>query len=247
MARRGFWVRVGMGVINSTLTVFSRHTWQGAEHIPATGGAIVAANHISQVDPMVMARFVYATGRVPRFLTKASVLQVPLMGPALRSTGQIPVHRGSIDAARSVDEAAAALRDGDVVVVYPEGTTTRDPDFWPMHGRTGVARLALATGAPVIPVAQWGAQRLQDPVAHSVRPRPRTPVSVLAGPPMELSAWRERAAGGEPDRTVLSGLSDAIMYRIRELLTELRDEQPPEQLYAWPPKRPATPDGEGGR
>jgi len=233
-----------MGVINSTLTVFSRHTWQGAEHIPATGGAIVAANHISQVDPMVMARFVYAAGRVPRFLTKASVLSVPLVGPALRSTGQIPVHRGSIDAARSVDEAAAALRDGHVVVVYPEGTTTRDPDFWPMHGRTGVARLALSTGAPVVPVAQWGAQRLQDPVAHRVRPRPRTPVSVLAGPPMDLSRWRAR---GEPDRQVLAEVSDAIMYRIRELLAELRDKRPPEQLYAWPPKRPTTPDSEGGR
>ena len=246
MARRGFWVRVGMGVINATLTVFSRHTADGAEYIPATGGAIVAANHISQVDPMVLARFVYAAGRVPRFLTKASVLQVPLAGAALRSTGQIPVHRGSIDAARSVDEAAAALRAGHLVVVYPEGTTTRDPDFWPMHGRTGVARLALSTGAPVIPVAQWGAQRLQDPVAHAVRPRPRTPVTVLAGPPMDLSRWTERAAGRESDRSTLTELSDTIMYRIRELLAELRGEQPPEQLYAWPPKRPATPDGEGG-
>lgn len=233
MARRGFWVHAGMGVIRSTLTVLSRHTWRGAEHIPATGGAIVVANHLSQIDPMVMARFVYATGRVPRFLTKASVLDAPLIGPALRSTGQIAVYRGSMNAAKSLVEAKAAVKDGHVVVVYPEGTTTRQPDFWPMRAHTGVARLALATDAPVIPVAQWGAQRIQDPQAHTVRLRPRTPVTVLAGPPMDLSAWRDKAAG----RDQIAALTDAIMMRIQDLLAEIRGEQPPPELFDWPPPK----------
>lgn len=234
MARRGFWVRVGSGMIKSTLTVFSRHTWQGAEHIPATGGAIVAANHLSQTDPLVLAHFVYNAGRVPHFLTKASVLSAPVIGRPLRATGQIPVRRGTLDAVKALDEAVAAVDDGHLVVVYPEGTTTRDPDFWPMHARTGVARLALATGAPVIPVAQWGAQRLQDPVAHRVRPRPRTPVTVLAGPPMDLSDWRRRT---DPDRAELAALADSIMERVRELLADIRGEQPPPGLYEWPPRR----------
>lgn len=233
MARRGFWVYAGMGVIRSTLTVLSRHTWRGAEHIPATGGAIVVANHLSQIDPMVMARFVYATGRVPRFLTKASVLDAPLIGSALRSTGQIAVYRGSMNAAKSLVEAKAAVKDGHVVVVYPEGTTTRQPDFWPMRAHTGVARLALATDAPVIPVAQWGAQRIQDPQAHTMRLRPRTPVTVVAGPPMDLSSWRGKAAG----RDQIAGLTDAIMVRIQELLAEIRGEQPPAELFEWPPPK----------
>ncbi|WP_373324987.1 lysophospholipid acyltransferase family protein [Actinocatenispora rupis] len=224
-----------MGVIRSTLTVLSRHTWRGAEHIPATGGAIVVANHLSQIDPMVMARFVYATGRVPRFLTKAAVLDAPLVGKALRSTGQIAVYRGSMNAAKSLVEAKAALKAGDVVVLYPEGTTTRQPDFWPMRGHTGVARLALATDVPVIPVAQWGAQHIQDPQAHKLNLRPRTPVTVVAGPPMDLSEWRSASGGGA--RGDLAGLTDAIMYRIQDLLAGIRGEQPPSELFEWTSKR----------
>ncbi len=233
MARRGFWVVFGMGVIRSTLTIFSRHTWRGAEHIPATGGAIIAANHLSMVDPMVLAQFVYKTGRVPRFLAKASLLDAPLIGPALRSAGQIPVYRGSTDAVKALDEAVAAVARGEVVVVYPEGTTTRDPQYWPMRGRTGVARLALTTGAPVIPVAQWGAQRLQDPVAGRVRPRPRTPVTVVAGPPLDLSRWRGE---GSADRATLDSVADTIMYRIRDMLAEIRGAEAPE-LYQGPGRR----------
>lgn len=233
MARRGFWVRVGSGVIKSTTTVFSRRTWRGAEHIPDAGGAIVAANHISHADTLVLARFVLDAGRVPRFLTKASVLAAPVIGGPLRATGQIPVRRGTRDAVRALDEAVAAIGDGHVVVVYPEGTTTREPGHWPMHPRTGVARLALATGAPVIPVAQWGAQRLYDPINHTARPRPRTPVTVVAGPPMDLSAWQ---SADPPDRARLAAVSDAIMERIRDMLAELRGEPAPE-LYEWPPRR----------
>lgn len=233
MARRGFWVRVSAGVIKPTLAVFNNRTWRGLEHIPDTGPAIVAVNHLSHVDTMVIARFVYGAGRVPRFLTKASVLAAPVIGPLVRATGQIPVHRGTRDAARALEAAQAAIADGQVVVVYPEGTTTRQPGHWPMRPRTGVARLALATGAPVIPVAQWGAQRLYDPISHTVRPRPRTPVTVVAGPPMDLSTWQ---AAGPPDRERLAAVADAIMVRIRDMLAEIRGEPAPE-LYEWPPRR----------
>ncbi|MGA8115788.1 MAG: lysophospholipid acyltransferase family protein [Actinocatenispora sp.] len=234
MVRRGFWVRFGMGAIRSALTVFSRHTWRGVEHLPRTGGAILVANHISQVDPMVIAHFVYNAGLVPRFLAKAALLDAPLIGRAFRSAGQIPVYRESRDAVRALQDAEAAVRAGEIVVIYPEGTTTRDPDHWPMHGRTGVARLALATGAPVIPIAHWGAQRLEDPVAHKVRLRPRTPVTVVAGPPIDLSRWQRD--GAEPGRQDLVEIVDVIMCRIRDMLAEIRGEQPPE-LYRWPPRR----------
>lgn len=234
MARRGFWVRTAAGVVNTTLTVFSRHTWRGTEHIPDTGGAILAANHISHADTLVVAQFVYNNGRVPRFLTKASVMNSPVVGYALRSAHQIPVERGTRDAVRALDAAVEAVRDGHIVVVYPEGTTTKDPEHWPMRARTGIARLAVATDAPVIPVAQWGAHRLYDPITHRVRPRPRTPVTVVAGPPMDLSAWRGMA---HPGRSDLGALSDAVMLRIRDLLADIRGETPPEELYDWPPKR----------
>jgi 1-acyl-sn-glycerol-3-phosphate acyltransferase len=179
--QRGFWVRLVVGVIKPTVTVLARRTWRGAEHIPASGGAIIAANHLSQLDPLVVSHFVYNNGRVPRFLTKAAVFSAPLVGRAMRETGQIPVQRGSLEAAQALDEAVRAVRAGRLVVVYPEGTTTRQPDHWPMRGRTGVARLAMLTGAPVIPIAQWGAQRLHDPLANKLRLRPRTPVTVVAG------------------------------------------------------------------
>ncbi|HYN92675.1 MAG TPA: lysophospholipid acyltransferase family protein [Pilimelia sp.] len=225
MAQRGlgFWRRIAVAVVKPTMLVLTRQDWRGMEHVPRTGGIIIVPNHISHADPLAAAHFVYEAGRWPQFLGKASVFRVPLVGWVLHRVGQIPVERGSVDAARSLETLVAAVQAGGAVIIYPEGTTTREPDLWPMRGKTGAARLALATGAPVIPVAMWGPERLFDPRTSRLRPRPRTPVTVVAGPPVDLRRW----AGAPPTRETLIEMTDEIMLRLRDMLAEIRGGPPP--------------------
>ncbi|MGH3681580.1 MAG: lysophospholipid acyltransferase family protein [Natronosporangium sp.] len=238
--RLGFWRRFAVVVVKPPLFLLTRRRWHGAEHIPATGGVIVVANHVSHADPLAVAHFVYDAGRWPQFLGKQSVFEVPVVGWILRRVRQIPVRRGTIDAARSLAAATAAVRAGDAVVIYPEGTITRHPDLWPMRGRTGVARLWLDTGAPVVPVVSWGAQAIFDPRTGKFRPRPRTPVTVVAGPPIDLSAYR----GSAPTTATLYAVTEAVMERLRDLLAEVRGEPAP-PLWSRAPTRPQPAPGGG--
>ena len=204
-----------------------RRDWHGHQHFPRTGGMIVAANHLSYADWAAMSLFVHEAGRYPAFWIKSSAFDVTLIGSFLRVLGQLPVRRGEADAALVLKRSEEALAAGECVVIYPEGTATRDPDLWPMVAKTGVARLALTTGAPVIPVAQWGAQVILP--YGTTRPHlvPRTTVRMLAGPPVDLSDY----AGKPLTRDVLRGATDAIMADIATLLAKLRGGQPPTAAY----------------
>jgi 1-acyl-sn-glycerol-3-phosphate acyltransferase len=235
----GFWRRFAVALVLPVLKVWTKQTWSGLENIPATGGVIIVPNHVSHFDPLVVAHYIYGADRWPRFLGKASLWKVPVLGPLLRKVQQIPVERGSVEAVKSLDALVEALNDDGVVVIYPEGTTTREPDLWPMRGKTGAARLALLTGAPVIPMANWGAQTIYDPRTSKLKIRPRTRVSVLTGPAIDLSSWKDAT----PSRAVLEQMTDAIMLDVQSLLGELRGEQPPAGLYDRP-ARPATVDEE---
>jgi 1-acyl-sn-glycerol-3-phosphate acyltransferase len=226
----GLWRRVAVMLVVPVVTYWTRSTWTGRERLRGSGGVIIAANHISHFDPLILAHFVYKAGRWPRFLGKASLWRVPVIGFLLRKTRQIPVERGSVDAVKSLDALIGALADGGAVVIYPEGTTTREPQLWPMRGKTGAARLALITGAPVIPVAMWGAQQVFDPRTQKLVLTPRQPVSVTAGPPVDLARWQ----GAEPTREVLDEITDAILLDIRALLAGLRGETPPDELFTAP-------------
>ncbi|MCU7723640.1 1-acyl-sn-glycerol-3-phosphate acyltransferase [Actinoplanes sp. KI2] len=237
--RLGFWRRFAVVLVLPVMKVWTKRTWTGLENIPATGGVIIVPNHASHFDPLVVAHYIYGARRWPRFLGKASLWKVPVMGPFLRKVQQIPVERGSVEAVKSLDALVEALNEDGVVVIYPEGTTTRDPDLWPMRGKTGAARLALLTGAPVIPMANWGAQTIYDPRTSKLKIRPRTRVSVITGPPIDLSRWQ----GATPSRAVLEEMTDAIMLEVQALVGELRGEQPPAGLYDRPAK-PATTAGE---
>ena len=234
--RLGFWRRFAVVVVLPVLRVWTRRTYSGMENIPATGGVIIVPNHVSHFDPLVVAHYIYDAGRWPRFLGKASLWRVPVLGPFLRKVQQIPVERGSVEAVKSLDVLVDALQQGGAVVIYPEGTTTRQPDLWPMRGKTGAARLALVTGAPVIPVANWGAERIFDPRTSRLSLRPRTPVTVTAGKPIDLSHWE----GTTPTRTVLDQMTDHIMLQVKDLLGELRGEEPPAALYERPARRAGT-------
>jgi 1-acyl-sn-glycerol-3-phosphate acyltransferase len=204
-----------------------KRDWHGQENIPRQGGVIVAANHLSYADWAAMALFVYEAGRYPAFLIKSSAFNVKVIGPFLRGAGQLPVNRGASDAALVLKDAERALESGECLIFYPEGTATRDPDQWPMVPKTGVARLALATGVPVIPVACWGAQVILPYGSKKPRLLPRHTVRMLAGPPVDLS----RYAGQPLTRDVLRDAAGAVMADITGLLTHLRDGSPPASPY----------------
>jgi 1-acyl-sn-glycerol-3-phosphate acyltransferase len=222
-------------IIKPLLILLTRREWSGMEHIPASGGAIFVANHISHADPFVVGHFVYEAGRWPQFLAKSSLFTIPIVGPFLTAVRQIPVHRGTADAVKALDSAVAAVKDGETVIIYPEGTTTREPDLWPMRGKTGVARLWLTTGAPVIPIAMWGPQTIFDPRTKRLRLRPGILVTVVAGQPLDLSRWQ----GAAPTATTLAEITEAVMLHLRDMVADIRGETPPE-LYPNTPKRAQT-------
>ncbi|WP_233517863.1 lysophospholipid acyltransferase family protein [Geodermatophilus marinus] len=197
------------------------------ERFPRTGPVIVVANHVSVLDPLSCARLVWDAGRVPHFLAKASVFR-GTAGRILRAAGQIPVARGTAEARGSLEAARADLEAGNVVVIYPEGSVTRDPDWWPMEARTGVARLALTSDAVVLPVAQWGPQRLHDYHTKRLHLRLRTPVDYLVGEPLDLADLRAEVRAGRPlTGDLLRAVTDRMMVQVRDQLAELRDEPAP--------------------
>src|SRR5690606_6976140 len=163
------------GAILPVANLLTRKVWLGREHVPTTGGVVLACNHISEVDFLVVSHFVYGCGRWPHFLAKDGVFRIPVAGRLLPKLGQIPVYRESERASDALRAAVDAVRGGACVVVYPEATITRDPDGWPMTSKTGAVRIALEAGAPLVPVANWGAQEI---LPYKGRPRPLPPKRV---------------------------------------------------------------------
>lgn len=227
--RIGFWYRLAAVIAKPPLVVLFKRDWQGMEHIPAEGGFITAVNHNSYLDPLSYAHYQYNSGRVPRFLAKAGLFKGGFVGAVMRGTGQIPVYRESTDAATAFRAAVDAINRGECVAFYPEGTLTRDPEMWPMQGKTGAARVALLTKAPVIPVAQWGANEAMPPYAKEKKLRlfPRKTLRVKAGPPVDLAEFY----GQEPSAEVLRAVTDRIMAAVTDLLAEVREEPAPAEPY----------------
>jgi 1-acyl-sn-glycerol-3-phosphate acyltransferase len=228
--RLGFWRRFAVATVKPAMQVLTRRTWTGMEHIPAEGGVIIVVNHISHADPLAVAHYIYDAGRWPSFLAKASLFSVPVLGSLLRAVHQIPVRRGTTDAVRALEAARAGVHDGEAVVIYPEGTTTREPDLWPMRGKTGAARLWLDTRVPMIPIVMWGPERIYDPRTSKLRLLPRADVTVVAGDPIDLSAWDD----AQPSAQTLNEITDHIMLHLRDMLVEIRGGTPPP---LWTPRK----------
>lgn len=222
----GLWYRFAVFLVKPAMWLLFKRDWKGMDNIPIDGGFIAAVNHNSYLDPLAYGHFQYNAHRPPRFLAKESLFKGP-MGHLLRGTGQIPVSRGNVDAMAALRNATEAVERGEGIVFYPEGTLTRDPGMWPMSGRTGAARVALATRCPVIPVAQWGANILLPPYGKMGRVFPRTKHTVLAGPPVDLS----RFYGREMTSEVIREATEVIMEGIIELLAEVRGETPPQAHF----------------
>lgn len=224
-------------IVRPTLRAMTTTDWRGAEHLPQGTGFIAAGNHVTNLDPLTFAHYLYDQGIAPRILAKSSLFTVPVLGRILRATGQVPVHRNTSRAGDSLRNAVAALEAGEVVAIFPEGTLTRDPDLWPMVAKTGVARLALATRAPVVPIAQWGAHRVLGRYSKVLKPFPRKKVSVVAGPPVDLSDLYDRPA----DAAVLREATDRVMDAITVILEGIRGQQAPAERHVA--RRTASDDG----
>jgi len=217
-------------ILHPGLRALIRFKWSGRQNIPKTGGLILAPNHMSYADWPAIALFSdgYAR-RYPVFMIKSGIFEVKVVGWLLYKFGQLPVYRGRGDAGLVLKQAEQALRKGDAVIVYPEGTATRDPDLWPMVGKTGAARLALTTGAPVVPIGQWGAQAILPYGTKKLHLWPRKTVQMTAGPPVDLSAYAGQRLGGS---TLRAATAD-IMADITALLAGIRHETAP--AVPWDP------------
>jgi 1-acyl-sn-glycerol-3-phosphate acyltransferase len=224
-------------VFRPLLHILVRNKWEGQENIPKSGPVIIAPNHMSYADWGTDSLFFYEAGRYPTFLIKASAFKVPFIGKMLYGAGQIPVNRGAADAAQALRQAEQALKDGEAVIIYPEGTATRDPGLWPMVAKTGVARVALATGAPVIPVARWGTQDVLPYGSKKPKLWPRQTVRTVAGKPVDLSEW----TGKQTSARALRAATDAIMADVTGLVASLRGEEPPAIPFDMAKPNPPTP------
>lgn len=227
--RGNAWIKMCEITLYPLTRMLARRRFAGAHRIPPVGAALLVANHISHVDPIFDVVYVRKTGRLPHVLAKASLWKIPVVGKVLTRAGQIPVERGGGAGQQALAAAHQALDNGQVVLIYPEGTVTKDPDMWPMRPRPGVAALALAGDFPVIPVAHWGSNHVYRSygAGRKFKPVPRKDVHVVAGEPIDLSEWR-----GKPiDNRAIRDVSYRIMEEIRDMVATLRGEEAPQEFF----------------
>jgi len=198
-------------VARMILTPIFRFAWrvhtEGLENVPERGGALIAPNHTSVLDsffvPLVLPRRVTYVG-------KAEYLDDWKTRKLFPALGMIPIDRSGGDASSAaLDAAVEVLERGELFGIYPEGTRSRTGFLH--KGHTGVARLALRTGCPIVPVGIVGAMDIQPPDAKL--PRPFMELTIRFGEPIDVSRYRDRSS----DRLVLRQITDEVMFSIREL------------------------------
>ncbi|WP_058234226.1 lysophospholipid acyltransferase family protein [Devriesea agamarum] len=225
--RRMPWViRIAALGLRPALVAISARHWSGQENLPSQGGAIVIGNHTSAFDPLAYGHLLVDSGIPPRFLAKDSLFSIPVLGTLLRRTGQIPVSRGRGRSQDALAAAESALCAGQVLTVYPEGTYTRDPGLWPMRARTGAARLALRTGAPLIPIACWGSHKVNPTRTCKLHLRPRGGIQIIVGPAI-VATQRPH----EDEYQAARRITDEAMNAVTAMLAQLRSQTPPDTVY----------------
>ena len=222
-----FAFKFGTKVLIPLFRLTMKRDWRGAEKLPKTGRVIVASNHLSYLDVLVLTDFLFTNGRAPRYLGKSGVFRVPIIGKIILAAGQIPVERETDDAKKAVDHAKILLEKGHLLGVYPEGTLTRDENLWPMIAKTGCARLALATDTAVIPIAQWGSQQILPRYTNRIFLFPRKTIQIRVGDPVDLSPWK----GKHGDPQALIEATAAIMQALTVMIEEMRGEKRPALIF----------------
>lgn len=238
----GFWIGLAASVFYPLTALLARTKVIGARNVPAEGAALLVFNHVSHLDPIYDAVTVHRTARIPRFLAKNTLWNVPVLKNVLSGAKQIPVFRGTADARKSLMEAHKALESGLAILIYPDGTITKDPQGWPMSPKVGVARLALEHDVPVIPAARWGTRDIYDQYEKKFRPLPRKQVTFKFGEPLDMSDYRGRTI----DNQLLREVTDLTMSRVRELLADIREEPAPSEFYSPVRRERGRGDGNDG-
>ncbi|OKL48785.1 hypothetical protein BSR29_02695 [Boudabousia liubingyangii] len=199
---------------------------RGLENLPKDQGCVIAANHYSEFDALVVMKALIDADIPVRVLAKAPLFKVPLLGWVMKKTEQVPVYRGTGQARDALGHAKSALDNGETVMIFPEGTLTRQPDYWPMKPKTGVGRLALA-GYPVVPCAQWGALEIMGRYDRHLHLGRKKEMSVSFGAPIDFSNLQDHEDANAAARQA----SDRVIDHVTALLEELRGEEAPEVRY----------------
>jgi 1-acyl-sn-glycerol-3-phosphate acyltransferase len=199
---------------------------QGAENIPDEGGAVLGSTHVSYIDFIFVGLGAHPKRRLVRFMAKKQVFDHPVSGPLMRGMHHIPVDRKA--GAAAYDEALRALKEGELIGVFPEATINRAFDVKEL--KTGAARMALETGVPLIPVAIWGTQRIWTKGRPRNLRRRGIPITISVGEPIPVNPGDD-----------LLLVTQRLRERLRELLTKAQDEYPDrpksEQENWWLPHR----------
>ncbi|MET0716326.1 MAG: lysophospholipid acyltransferase family protein [Mycetocola sp.] len=205
---------------------------QDGHKLPVSGPFVLAPNHFSEIDPIVIGIALWKMGRAPRFMAKAGLFKVPVVGWLLTKSGQIPVERaGSSRDSDPVQAGSRLVEKGQGVVIYPEGSLTRDPDLWPMRGKTGAVRVALTNGIPITPIAHWGTDKVMARYSRKINFFPPKAIDVKVGDPVDLSEF----AGRPLDSATLAEATAVVMKHITVLLEDLRGEKAPDE--PWDPSK----------
>lgn len=218
---------IGAGILVPVMRAITKRNWIDVHKIPKGGPVVFYSNHVSYMDALVLAHLLYENGRAPRFIGKEAVFKIPVVGWVLYKAEQIPVKRESDSAQIALSEAIAALKMGHAIAIYPEGTLTRDPNLWPMTGKTGALRLAVTAGASLIPIAQWGDQEILPPYSKALRIFPRKKVTLVVGDPIDISKW----SGKEDDPSAMEEATNFAMKHLSKMVGQIRNEEPPSQLF----------------
>lgn len=216
-----------ISIIKPFSKALSRTTVEGLENIPKTGAVIVAPNHISNIDPVLLGCAI-ASRRQLKALAKESLFTIPIVGSAIKNMGHIPVKRNSPTASQSLEKAVEIMKEkGEAVAIYPEGTIPINLSTLGAF-KNGASRLALTTGASIIPIAQWGAHNvlprhggIKD-ILQAFRKRPKN--TIIIGKPLEhnLLDGTPRDKFNESDVTEIT---ISLAEKIEELVEPMRNKE----------------------
>lgn len=224
----GFY-RFARGVFRSFMVPWMKIDVEGLENLPKDRGYLLVCNHLSNIDAVCLL-WVMMKADVPvRIMAKSELFKVPLLGGAMRRMQLLPVDRKSKEPGAILASAAKALRDGECVAIYPEGTLTTDPEEWPMRIKTGAARLALDTGVDVIPFIHWGEQKIMRSGSALIDFRPQRKVSVRIGQPIDLDDLHHDT--GSADHHAVDEATARIQRAMIDQVAALRGEDAPQGVW----------------